>query len=65
MLSAKNKGVDSAIMVAIIEIKEARENLRKFLNLGEFKPQIFFGLGFAKKEAPHSPRRPINDILIK
>ncbi|MBI2450682.1 MAG: nitroreductase family protein [Candidatus Nealsonbacteria bacterium] len=64
LLAAQSRGIDSAIRVAAIENQEAREKLKNALNLKGFLPQMLFGLGYAEKEAPHSPRRKIEDFII-
>ena len=65
LLAAQSKGIDSAIRVASIENFQAREELKNALNLGNFTPQMLFGLGYAEKPAPHSPRRALKDAIIK
>lgn len=62
LLSAALKGIDCVIRVASIEEPEARKKLRQTLNI-DFMPQMLFGLGYAEKKAPLSPRRPVEDFL--
>lgn len=64
LLAAQSKGIDSVIRVASIEFAESREKLKNILNLKNFIPQMLFGLGYAQKEAPHSPRREIKEVII-
>lgn len=62
-LGAKIKGLDSMVMVAIIEDHQSRQKLRKMLQINDI-PQFFFGLGYAEKPSPLSPRRGIEEVLI-
>ncbi|MBI2042534.1 MAG: nitroreductase family protein [Candidatus Nealsonbacteria bacterium] len=64
LLAAQSKSIDSAIRVASIEDQIAREELRQALGLRNFEPQMLFGLGYAEKTAPHSPRRRIEDYIL-
>lgn len=63
LLAAQSKGIDSAIRVASIEFPESREKLKRALGQTDFIPQMLFGLGYAEKEAPHSPRRNIKEVI--
>lgn len=63
LFCAASKNIDFVIRVASIEVPEAREKLKQALNI-DFMPQILFGLGYAGKEAPLSPRRPLEDFII-
>ena len=63
LLAANSKGIDSAIRVASIENPAARDKLKDMLNLTDFSPQMLFGLGYAVKTAPHSPRRKLEELL--
>lgn len=63
-LAIKSRMMDIAIMVAIIEDPESRAKLQTALK-SEFLPQMFFGFGFAEHPAPKSPRRKLNDFLVK
>lgn len=62
-LAIKSRGMDIAIMVAIIEDKESRAKLKNVLN-SPFLPQMFFGFGYAEHLAPKSPRRDLKDFLL-
>lgn len=67
LLAIEAEGMGASIMAAIIESAEARDALCKMLPRegGETPlPQIFFGFGFPKHKAPHSPRRDISEVIV-
>lgn len=67
LLAIEAGGMGAAIMAAIIESAEARDALQKMLPRdggGASLPQIFFGFGFPRDKAPHSPRRDISEVVI-
>ena len=64
LLAAQSNSIDSAIRVASIEDQIARNELKQALGLHDFEPQILFGLGYAEKPAPHSPRRRIENYIL-
>lgn len=59
----------ASIMVAAIEDGTARTKLTEFLRhragqaQGTSLPQMFFGFGYPVKQAPHSPRRKVENML--
>lgn len=70
LLSIYASGMAASIMVAGIEAHEARIKMWEFLvrthgNKEKFRPQMFFGFGFPEKSAPHSPRRPLSEVLYE
>lgn len=64
LLTAQSHSIDSAIRVAAIEEPKARDELRQALYLGKFQAQMLFGLGYAEKIAPHSPRRRLKYFMM-
>lgn len=67
LLTLSSKGMAASIMVAAIEDTESRNKLASFVfeKTGRsYLPQIFFGLGYPTKAAPHSPRRTIAEVII-
>lgn len=53
-----------AIMGAPIEVDSYPIELRKLLKL-DFKPMLFFRIGYARHSAKHSPRRGLKEVLFK
>lgn len=64
LLTAQSHSIDSTIRVAAIEEPKARDELRQALCLSKFQTQMLFGLGYAEKTAPHSPRRRLKDFIM-
>lgn len=60
-----NKNISVSPMGQFIEDEKAREKLNDLIKLSKnFKPQIFFRLGYSTLDVPHSPRYPVEKILI-
>ncbi|MBI2462675.1 MAG: hypothetical protein HYV65_00285 [Candidatus Spechtbacteria bacterium] len=66
LLTLQSKGMAASIMVAAIESGESRKKLSTFIfekTNQTLSPQMFFGLGYPTKVAPHSPRRGVEEVL--
>jgi hypothetical protein len=63
-LSALQAGMSTAIMAAAVEIGEHYKKLQEALKT-DWRPQIFFRLGYAEKSAPGSPRFSAEEVMIK
>lgn len=58
-------GISVSPMGQFIEDESARELLNKLVNpSNNFSPQVFFRIGYPTKHVPHSPRYPVEKILI-
>jgi hypothetical protein len=51
-------------MSQIIEVAELKAELIKLLPMPELYPQHLFRLGYAEPEKSHTPRRPIEEVLV-
>jgi len=61
-ISAVKEGLKTAPMGAIIEMDKANIELQKLLGISA-KPLIFTRMGYLKKDAPPSPRRPVEELI--
>lgn len=57
-------GLSLAIMGAPTEVEGYALELKKILNL-DFQPMLFFRIGYPQRTARRSPRRNLEDVLIK
>ncbi len=64
LLAIQSNSIDAAIRVASIEEPTARNELKQALGRHDFEPQMLFGLGYAEKPAPRSPKRRIEDYIL-
>jgi hypothetical protein len=56
-LEAVRRDMQTHPMAAAIEIGDHYKNLQKIMGISKsFRPQVFFRIGYAKAETPHSPR---------
>jgi len=62
-LRAEREGLNTAVWAAPVQIAEFHKDLQKILDT-EFRPQIFFRLGQAQKDTPHSPRLCVEEVMI-
>lgn len=64
LLKAREYGVFASFFSQPIAIPELREEIKRMTGAGAGYPQILFSLGYAKP-AKHTPRRELEDVLIK
>jgi len=62
LLSLQAEDMGASIMAAPVEDTPSREKLQTYTSAAF--PQIFFGFGYRTKSFPHSPRRPLEEVLI-
>lgn len=62
-LRAEARNSATAIMAAAIQVGEFHKELQRVLET-EFRPQLFFRLGYPTAPASHSPRIPVTKILF-
>jgi len=62
-LMATKEGLNTAIWAAAIQIESYYQSLQKIVNTN-FRPQVFFRLGYTNKVPAHSPRLSLKDIMI-
>lgn len=62
VLEACSRGIASAVWAAPIQIGEYYRDLQTILKI-EFRPQMFFRIGYTDRVTPHSPRIPLDHIL--
>jgi nitroreductase len=62
-LFACRSGLSTAVWAAPIQIGQYYRDLQSILGT-EFRPQMFFRVGYAQKMTPHSPRIPVERLLI-
>jgi nitroreductase len=63
-LTATTLGFSVQPMSQIIEAPELKAELRKLLPMPELFPQHLFRLGYAEPEKTHTPRRPLEEVLV-
>lgn len=63
-LTASILSISLQPMSQIIEIPELKAELTKLIPLADVFPQQPFRLGYAKPEKEHTPRRPVEEVLI-
>lgn len=64
-LTLTNYGINISPMGQFIEDEQARSQLKKLVKpQKDFNVQIFTRVGYSKNSVPHSPRFPIENILI-
>lgn len=61
-LECQSRGIKTAPMAAAVEIGSYSRKLQDLLHT-DFRPQVFFRMGYSKKEFPHSPRIPACEII--
>ncbi len=74
-LEATRRGLAVQPLDQILWRMEYEENLTaqsvsapavyELLNAGNFRPALFFRIGYAKQEARRTPRRPLGDVILK
>lgn len=64
LLKLTQMGIAQAYFNAVIELKTQRKNLATLLGI-KGKPQMMLRLGYSQTKAPHSPRRSVEEVLIK
>lgn len=60
-IEGESRGISTAPLAAAIQIGENFRNLQKLLAT-DFRPQVFFRVGYATKAPPHSPRIPAAEV---
>jgi nitroreductase len=63
-LTATTLGLSLQPMSQILQIPELKAELAKLLLVETVFPQQFFRLGYAEPEKEHTPRRPLEEVLI-
>jgi nitroreductase len=74
-LEATRRGLAVQPLNQILWRMEYEENLTaqsvsapavyELLNAGNFRPALFFRIGYAKQGARRTPRRPLDDVVLK
>lgn len=62
-LLAEREGLATAVWAAPIQIGEFYKNVQKIIKT-DFRPQVFFRIGYAKKPTRHSPRLSAIEVNI-
>ena len=63
-LTAALRGLGLQPVSQIVEVPETRERLRELLPNGGANPLQPFRLGYAEPEREHTPRRPIEEVIL-
>ena len=63
-LLAERSGIKTAIWAAPIQIGNYYKSLQKLID-SNFRPQIFFRMGYTDKRTPHSPRLSVANVLLE
>jgi nitroreductase len=63
LLHATAEGLQHAYINSPCEVRQVREELKKYLHLSTYRPQILLRIGYAKEAAP-SVRRPVQDVIV-
>lgn len=63
-LDAQKSGIKTAVMAAATQIGDFHKDLQKVLE-NDFRPQVFFRMGYSDKTTPHSPRFLTEDVIKK
>lgn len=63
LLHATAEGLQHAYINSPCEVRQVRDELKKYLHLSTFRPQILLRIGYAKEAAP-SVRRPVQDVIV-
>lgn len=63
VLKAASYRVSSAVIAAAIEEGELYKDVQKVLET-DFRPQMLFRMGLARKESRHSPRISVEELLV-
>lgn len=61
-LMACAQGISTAVWAAPIQIGEYHADVQKILRT-DFRPQVFFRIGYTDKVTPHSPRIPVDRVV--
>ena len=62
-LKAEKNGMNTAINAAIVEVDLLNAMLKTRLGT-QMRPTVIFRLGYATEDRPHSPRLPVENVLI-
>jgi nitroreductase len=62
---ATNSGIRLHQMNQILQLPEIKAEVTKRIPMEGVMPQLTFRLGYAEPEKEHSPRRPLNEVLIE
>ncbi|MFN2373035.1 MAG: nitroreductase family protein [Cyclonatronaceae bacterium] len=63
LLHATAEGLQHAYINSPCEVRQVREELKRYLHLSTYRPQILLRIGYAKEAAP-SVRRPVQDVIV-
>lgn len=63
-LMAEREGIKTAPMAAAIQIGDNYKKLKATIQT-DFRPQVFFRMGYAEINTPHSPRLDVGEVLEK
>lgn len=64
-LLATNSGIRLHPMNQILQLPEIKTEVTKLMPMEGVMPQLTFRLGYAEQEKEHTPRRPLNEVLIQ
>lgn len=62
-LEAERRDIRTAPMAAVIQIGEFYKNLQNILGT-QFRPQMFFRVGYSGRNMPHSPRFLAENVIV-
>lgn len=63
-LAASGLGISLQPMSQIVQIPELKAELTKLIPVADVFPQQPFRLGYARPEKEHTPRRPLEEVLV-
>lgn len=63
LLHATAEGLQHAYINSPCEVRQVRDELKKYLHLSTYRPQILLRIGYAQEAAP-SVRRPVQDVIV-
>jgi len=63
-LTAASLNVSLHPMSQILEIPELKSEVAKLIPVSNVYPQQTFRLGYAEPEREHTPRRPLQEVLV-
>ena len=61
-LLAEQEGLSCAPLAAPVQVGDYYKHLQNILEIN-YRPEVFFRLGYALKDVPHSPRLRVEDIM--
>jgi len=64
-LTATILGISVHPMSQIVQIAELKTEVGKLIPKPDVVPQHTFRLGYAEQEKEHTPRRPLDEILVR